>query len=89
MSLGRNEIPDLEISNISLLGATGKVQWKQSADHLSVSFPKNKPCEFAYVFKIEGEGLFPKRTNEYLDIAIGPPGDKKIASIKISILGKF
>jgi len=41
-----------EIKNISLLGSDSTIEWKQNPQSLSVKFPKEKPCDFAYVLKI-------------------------------------
>ncbi|VGO22459.1 alpha-L-fucosidase [Pontiella sulfatireligans] len=42
-----------DIQSISLLGSDEKMEWEQTADTLTVKFPKEKPCDFAYVLKIE------------------------------------
>lgn len=42
-----------EIKNISLIGSKEKLKWKQNAQSLTVLFPKEKPCDFAYVLKVE------------------------------------
>lgn len=39
--------------NISLIGYSSKLEWKKTRQSLKVQFPKEKPCEFAYVLKIE------------------------------------
>ena len=85
-SLGLNELPDLSVSSVSMIGSNEKIHWKQTGDALSVTFPKVKPCEFAYVLKIEGVGLFPEREKEYrrLEIPIGQEVDR----VRISIPGK-
>lgn len=53
-SLGYNgKLYPGEIKNISLLGNNSKIKWEQNAQSLSIEFPNEKPCEFAYVLKIE------------------------------------
>ena len=52
-----------------MLGYKGKVGWTQHEDGLAVKFPNKKFGEFAYVLKIEGEGLFPER-EEYVEMEI-------------------
>lgn len=53
-SLGYNgKLYPGEIKNISLIGSSEKLNWKQNAQNTSVQFPKEKPCDFAYVLKIE------------------------------------
>ncbi|RKR14078.1 alpha-L-fucosidase [Maribacter vaceletii] len=42
-----------DIKSISLLGSTAKLSWQQTGVGLVVQFPKEKPCDFAYVLKIE------------------------------------
>ncbi|WP_430934625.1 alpha-L-fucosidase [Saccharicrinis sp. 156] len=46
-----------EIKSISLIGSNTKLKWTQNAKSLSVQFPKEKPCDFAYVLKIERNKL--------------------------------
>jgi alpha-L-fucosidase len=48
-----------KISEVSLLGNPGKLDWQQTAAGLVVTMPKEKPCNFAYSLKIVGENLKP------------------------------
>lgn len=41
------------IKKISMLGCKNELGWEQTPEGLIVEFPKEKPCEFAYVIKIE------------------------------------
>ncbi|MBI9017306.1 MAG: alpha-L-fucosidase [Phycisphaerae bacterium] len=41
-----------EIKSVELLGYDGKIDWEFHPDGLTVNFPKDKPCEFAYCLKI-------------------------------------
>jgi alpha-L-fucosidase len=41
-----------KIASIQLLGAADPVKFDQSDDSLKVDFPKEKPCDYAYVLKI-------------------------------------
>jgi alpha-L-fucosidase len=41
-----------KIVNVQLLGAKGKVQWKQEADGLKVTMPQEKPSEHAVTLKV-------------------------------------
>lgn len=68
-SLGSNDIEGVKIKNVSLLGYDGKVKWNANEDALLLQFPAKKFGEYAYVFKIEGENLFPER-KEYQEISI-------------------
>ena len=47
-----------EISRVSMLGAPGKLTWSQTPDGLVVTPPAEKPCEHAFVFKIERQHPF-------------------------------
>ncbi len=42
----------MKVKDVSMLGSTEKLSWKQTPDGLKVSFPKNKPSEYAHVLKI-------------------------------------
>ena len=48
---------NIKIKNISILGAEETLKWTQNSDYLKVSKPSKKPCDHAYVLKIETEGL--------------------------------
>lgn len=61
-SLDANAIAHAKIMNITLLGSDEKITWEQTKDGLKIAFPKNKPCEYAYSFKI----TFDKRVGEHL-----------------------
>jgi alpha-L-fucosidase len=41
-----------KISGIQLLGAPDPIKFSQASDKLEVDFPREKPCQFAYVLKI-------------------------------------
>lgn len=70
-SLNKDAVNDAEILNVSLLGSDEKVTWKLTDDGLSLEFPKKKPCEFAYAFKISfskpvGENLESEAINQVM-----------------------
>lgn len=70
-SLDANAIADAKIQNITLLGSDAKITWEQTKDGLKISFPQNKPCEYAYSFKISfdkkvGEQLKSEAVNEVM-----------------------
>ncbi len=69
-SLGTKDMGNgLNIKSISLVGSDAKIEWKQSADALTIVAPKGvSKDEYAYTFKIEGDGLFPERANEYENV---------------------
>lgn len=62
-SLDANAIADAKIVNITLLGSEEKITWEQTKDGLKIAFPKNKPCEYAYSFKI----TFDKKVGEHME----------------------
>lgn len=41
-----------KIENIELIGHSGKIDWNRNADALNIQLPENKPCEHAFVFRI-------------------------------------
>ena len=43
----------LTIGSITLLGSDAQLQWAQDAEALTVELPAEKPCEHAFVLKIE------------------------------------
>jgi len=43
-----------KVARVELLGHAGDLQFTQDADGLKVTFPAEKPCDFAYVMKITG-----------------------------------
>lgn len=80
-SLGLNEIKDINIQSVTALGVDDDLLWGVSDEALRVKFPDTIDKEqYAYVLKIEGDGLFPKRENEYeyIEVAIDVMEAKKI-----------
>lgn len=61
-SLTPSVIGDAKIKKVELLGADGTLKWEQQADGLKVTFPKNRPCDYAYSIKIS----FSKKVGENL-----------------------
>jgi alpha-L-fucosidase len=47
----------LKVKSVSMLGSNEKIEWKQTKEGLFVKFPKNKPTDYAHVFKIELSGV--------------------------------
>jgi len=62
-SLNKDAIADAKILNVQLLGSNEKIDWKQTDEGLHLSFPRTKPCDFAYSFKI----TFDKKVGEHLE----------------------
>ena len=70
-SLTKDVIADAQIKDITMLGSNEKIQWEQTKDGLKISFPSQKPCEYAYAFKIAfdrevGKDLPSEASNEVL-----------------------
>jgi len=70
-SLNKETVDDAKILNVSLLGSKEKIDWKLTEDGLVLRFPLEKPCEYAYAFKISfdkkvGEHLESEATNEVM-----------------------
>jgi alpha-L-fucosidase len=52
-SLGRNDLDaPAKIQKVELLGYPGKLKWKQTGAALTIQLPAEKPCHYAFVFKI-------------------------------------
>ncbi len=62
-SLDKYAVADANIQQVTLLGSDEKINWKQTKEGLTLSFPKQKPCEYAYSFKI----TFDKKVGEHLE----------------------
>ena len=56
-SFGKKDLPDLTIESISLLGSNDSVSWIQKYESLMIDVPDEKPCDYAFAFKIEVKGL--------------------------------
>lgn len=41
-----------KVSDVRLLGVDERLDWTQAEDYLTVRVPSNKPCDYAYTFKI-------------------------------------
>ena len=56
----KNPLSKRGIKSISMLGSDENIQWDQTENGLEVIFPKQAPCDYAYVLKIipKGELLF-------------------------------
>jgi alpha-L-fucosidase len=39
-----------------MLGSKGKIRWNETENGLEVNFPKEKPCDYAYVLRIVPKG---------------------------------
>ncbi|MDR1332533.1 MAG: alpha-L-fucosidase [Tannerella sp.] len=61
-SLNREAVADSRILKVQMLGSDEEIAWTQTDEGLKLSFPGNKPCEYAYAFKIS----FDKAVGEHL-----------------------
>jgi alpha-L-fucosidase len=52
-ALGRTDAGGGEIAAASMLGSKEKIRWRQTSEGLSLTVPKNKPCRYAFVCKID------------------------------------
>ncbi|MDR2810978.1 MAG: alpha-L-fucosidase [Tannerellaceae bacterium] len=51
-SLNPEAIADAKIVSVRLVGSDEAIAWEQTGEGLKLSFPRNKPCHYAYAFKI-------------------------------------
>jgi len=49
-------VSKLGIKSISMLGSNETIKWRETKNGLEVTFPKEKPCDYAYVLKIVPKG---------------------------------
>jgi len=63
------------IRSVSMLGSTAKIDWKQTAEGLTITFPKTLPCKVAYGFKIQVNGRLDDAAREQFDDDIQRKGD--------------
>jgi alpha-L-fucosidase len=52
-ALGKRGVPDKTIAAVSMLGSRDEVQWRQTDDGLTLSVPREKPCCYAFVYRID------------------------------------
>jgi alpha-L-fucosidase len=52
-SLGTDTLPDIKILGVSMLGVEEDLKWDLSEDGLIIFTPKEKPCGYAFVFKVD------------------------------------
>lgn len=55
-SLDPNTVASARVQSVTLLGSGEEIGWEQTPEGLKISFPENKPCEYAYCFKICFDG---------------------------------
>jgi len=52
-ALGQKGMLGGEIAAVSMLGSKEKVQWRRTGEGLSLSVPREKPCRYAFVYKVD------------------------------------
>lgn len=56
-SLSASGTRNLKIRSVAMLGCVEKISWEQKSEGLVIRLPEMKPCEYAYCFKIELDGI--------------------------------
>ena len=70
-SLTKDVIGDAKIKDITLLGSSEAIRWEETDKGLRIYFPAQKPCDYAYSFKISfdsevGKNLKSEASNEMM-----------------------
>ena len=52
-ALGKKGVPDKALAAVSMLGSKDAVQWRQTDDGLTLTVPREKPCRYAFVYRID------------------------------------
>jgi alpha-L-fucosidase len=52
-ALGKRRLSDKTIAAVSMLGSKDEVKWRQTDDELTLSVPREKPCRYAFVYRID------------------------------------
>ena len=70
-SLNKETLGDAKVKDVVLLGSSEKLRWKETPQGFQIYFPKEKPCDYAYSFKISfdrevGMNLESEASNEVL-----------------------
>ena len=76
-----------KISSVNLLGCPDKLEWSQTGNGLVVNMPARKPCDYAYVLRIEGAELEAVPSKDDLSIAAGADGRIVLAAETASLFG--
>ena len=51
-SLDKQAIGDAKLLDVKLLGSSEPIKWQQTDQGLQLTLPKEKPCDYAYAFKL-------------------------------------
>jgi len=52
-ALGKKRLSDKTIAAVSMLGSNDVIKWIQTDDGLTLSVPREKPCRYAFVYRID------------------------------------
>jgi alpha-L-fucosidase len=52
-SLGTAQAGDVGVGEVSMLGSRERLLWSRDAEALTIQAPNEKPCPYAYAFKIQ------------------------------------
>jgi len=63
------------IRSVSMLGSDATIDWKQTAEGLTIAFPEQLPCKVAYGFKIKVNGRLDDSPRQPFDDGIKRKGD--------------
>ncbi|MEM9917241.1 MAG: alpha-L-fucosidase [Bacteroidota bacterium] len=55
-----------DVVDVKMLGSDQKLKWSQNEKGLSISLPKEKPCDFAYTFEIDFGKNAQEATKNYI-----------------------
>ena len=70
------------IRSVSLLGSNATIDWEQTTQGLTITFPSQLPCKVAYGFKIKVKGQLDDAAREQFDDGIRRKGDWPIYNSK-------
>jgi alpha-L-fucosidase len=56
---GNESLVSGKIQSVELLGSKKPLEWKRTTDGLVITAPSEKPCDFAFTFKVKADGLKP------------------------------
>jgi alpha-L-fucosidase len=57
LSLGNTSLLTGDIQSVELLGSPAKLRWSRMRDGLTIAAPAERPCNYAFAFRISGAGV--------------------------------
>ena len=82
-SLAKTPNSTSKIAAVSLLGHRGTLEWSQDEKGLTITLPSEKPCDYAFAFKITGTNLRDFKPELLAAVnAITPGADGKCDDLK-------